>query len=167
LIEFGNRHFGEVAYGQVNNIVIRTIRKERNQEKFMVHFGTHPSQELADDPGDIVWRWFIFNGPHGNSFEWRRNIGGQSDLEALRKFIEEKSETIPDFKERAKRICRLALKKDDEQYIRKGIHILTILGNDEDMISVQKFVSSPNPKISNDAVCGLFERGIRIKKKKD
>jgi hypothetical protein len=132
----------------------------------MTHFGIHPKLELAEDPSDIVWRWFVQNGPHGNSFEWRRTTSIKSSVVILREFIEQHSQSVPNFKARAREIALKALKIDDELYIRKGIHVLTILGTDKDLEGLKEFVESKNKKISDDAKSGLFERGIKVKRKK-
>lgn len=125
----------------------------------MAYYGSHPSINNADDPSDPVWRWFILNGPHGEKFRWDREIPGfKKSLELLVEFIEERSTSIPDFKDRARLIALRAITMEDPTCVRKGIQVLTILGTDEDIEMIRNFLSHLDEDVKKDAKCCLFER---------
>ena len=67
--------------------VPQTVSAPVRQET-MAHYGTHP--RLVRDtppPNDIVWHWFVCNGPHGERFEWvlvpRVQLKKRLDIERL------------------------------------------------------------------------------------
>jgi len=131
----------------------------------MTKYGKHESLSLADDPADPVWRWFILNGPHGESFQWVRYKSLPkhlpNDLGYLTKFIEERSLLYPNFKEKARRISRICLQRSNSILIRTAIQVLTVIGTDEDMELVKDFLN--DEAAQNDAKCALFERGIKFR----
>jgi hypothetical protein len=133
----------------------------------MAHYGTHP--RLTRDrppPNDAVWHWFVCNGPHGERFEWVDAVlGAGGELRLLRKFISERSSAIPDFEAHARAIAVEALHSEDPVLVLKGIHVLTAVGTDEEMLLVKPLATAENPEISKHARTALFERGIKIKKK--
>jgi len=129
-------------------------------------YGKHEPLSLADKPDDPAWRWFILNGPHGERFKWDRNtpLPKEKDIQFLNKFIEERTESDPEFKSKIRDIALLVLERENAILIRTAIQVLTIVGSDEDMSLIQQFIESDNIDIQNDAKCALFERGIKIKK---
>ena len=131
----------------------------------MTLYGNHVNLNLADDPADSAWRWFILNGPHGERFKWVQYKQLPKDIEYLNKLIEEYAENIPDFKNKIRQIALVTLRRKNEILIRTAIQVLTIVGTDDDMNLIQPFISSENKDIQNDAKCALFERGIKTKRK--
>jgi hypothetical protein len=131
----------------------------------MALYGTHPSLKLAEDPTDPVWRWFILNGPHGERFKWERFGELPRDIEYLRKFIDERTISDPEFSERARIVALKALKSHNVVLTKTAIQVLTVLGTDDDMNIVRDFVGCENTDIDKEAKCALFERGIKIKRK--
>ena len=133
----------------------------------MATYGKHESLNLADDPADPVWRWFILNGPHGEGFQWVRHRPLPKhipdDLGHLAMFIEEKSLLYPAFKDRARQISLQCLFRENNVLIRTAIQVLTIVGTEEDMKLVKDFVHDEDVAIQNDAKCALFERGIKFR----
>jgi hypothetical protein len=131
-------------------------------------YGKHESLSLADKPDDPAWRWFILNGPHGERFKWNRNtsLPEEKDIQFLDNFIEERAGSDSEFKSKIRDIALLVLERGNPILIRTAIQVLTIVGSDEDMSLIQQFVESDNIDIQNDAKCALFERGIKIIKKR-
>ena len=128
----------------------------------MTSYGKHPSLRAASDPTDLVWHWFILNGPHGETFKWQKDVpNAPRDLEVLEKFIEENSRANANFRIRAREIALEALEMDDPVLIRKAIQVLTVVGTDEEMLSVARFLDHAVPTVSKDARTALFERRIR------
>ena len=128
----------------------------------MTSYGKHPSLRNAPDPADLVWNWFILNGPHGESFVWHKeHASAPRDLEILSDFIERNSETNPNFRSRAREVSLHALGMEDPALIRSGIQVLTVVGTDEDMNLIRPFLNHPNPAVVRDARSALFERRTR------
>jgi hypothetical protein len=128
----------------------------------MTSYGAHPSRRWIEDPGDPVWFWFVFNGPHGESFAWHRDSprsGGGLDL--LRKIVEEREALQPGFCESARRVAVKALNLPDAVMIRTAIQVLCIVGTDEDLESIRTLLTHELEAIRVDAQCCLFERGIQ------
>ena len=132
----------------------------------MALYGKHESLKLADDPSDSAWRWFILNGPHGEQFQWNRFGTLPKDIEYLEKFINEREDTELGFREKIREISLKSLDRDNIILIRTAIQVLTIVGNDDDIKLVVQFVEDENIDIQNDAKCALFERGIKLPKRK-
>jgi hypothetical protein len=132
----------------------------------MALYGRHESLKLADDPGDLAWMWFILNGPHGERFQWKRYGTLPSDIEMLGQFIDERSADDPEFRKKIRDISVSSLAKSNSVLIRTAIQVLTVVGDEEDMQVVQHFVDSEDLDIKNDAKCALFERGIKLTKRR-
>jgi hypothetical protein len=131
----------------------------------MTLYGKHESLKNADDPADLVWRWFILNGPHGERFQWvKYSSATPRDIDVLEEFIEERTKNDPDFKKKARNIALLCLKRHNTVLIRTAIQVLTVLGTDEEMGLVKSFLDYDDTGVQNDAKCALFERGIKTKK---
>ncbi len=131
-------------------------------------YGKHESLSIADKPDDPAWSWFILNGPHGERFKWDRNtpLPKEKNIEYLDKFIEEITENDPEFKIKIRDIALVALERENAILIRTAIQVLTIVGSSEDMTLIKQFLECDDMDIQNDAKCALFERGIKIKKKR-
>ena len=132
----------------------------------MAYYGNHPSLRRASPPpSDEVWHWFVCNGPHGESFEWTNPVlGPGGDLRLLREFISERSETIPHFEEFAREIAVESLQSDDGSLVLKGIHVLTAIGSDEEMLLLLPFTDDRRTRVATHARTALFERRIKTKK---
>jgi hypothetical protein len=132
----------------------------------MALYGRHESLKLADDQGDPAWRWFILNGPPGERFQWKRYGTLPSDIEMLEEFIDERGADDSEFRNKIRGISVSLLAKNNSVLIRTAIQVLTVVGNEEDMQLVQHFVDSEDLDVKNDARCALFERGIKLTKRK-
>jgi HEAT repeat protein len=117
---------------------------------------------LIPEPGDPVWQWFVFNGPHGQKFEWHRSHPRCSrDLDLLRQFIEERSAQIPDFTERARVVALHALALEDDVMVRTAIQVLCVVGTPEDLDLIVPLLRHRSRAVRSDAQACLFERGVR------
>jgi hypothetical protein len=126
-------------------------------------YGPHPSRHLIPEPGDPVWQWFVFNGPHGQKFEWHRSHPrSPRDLDLLREFIAERSTQIPDFTERARGVALRALTMRDAVMVRTAIQVLCVVGTAADMDLVVPLLKHRNALIQSDARACLFERGVCV-----
>lgn len=133
----------------------------------MAHYGTHPRLTRSTPAAsDAVWHWFVCNGPHGDTFKWVNPVlGTGGELQLLREFICERAAGLPNFVAHARAIAVESLQSDDPSLVMKGIHVLTAVGSDEEMMLVAPLATEANPDIAKHARAGLFERGIRIKGK--
>ena len=129
----------------------------------MNYYGRHPSLKRDTEPiDDSLWHWFICHGPHGERFSWHRTIAvAPRDIEYLEIFIEERNETDPSFKVKARQIALEALENDDPIMVCTGIQVLTIVGEDADFKIIKDLVSTSNKEIAKNAKCCLFERKIK------
>jgi len=130
----------------------------------MALYGTHPSLRLAEDPTDPVWRWFILNGPHGERFQWERFGDLPRDIEYLKEFIDERTAADPAFPQKARLIALKALESSNSVLVRTAIQVLTVLGTDDDMEVIKRYLEADSEEIIKDAKCSLFERGIKVKR---
>jgi hypothetical protein len=121
----------------------------------MSQYGTHPSRRWIEDPGDPVWFWFVFNGPHGERFEWQR------DVPTLRRFIEERDASSPGFTDSARSVALKAIQLPDVGMIRTALQVLCVVGTDEDLEVVRPLLQHAVDEVKVDARCCLFERRIR------
>jgi hypothetical protein len=126
----------------------------------MAQYGSHPSRRWIEDPGDPVWFWFVFNGPHGERFSWHRDITGRSSLDVLRDFIEEREASSSGFTDSARSVALKAIKLPDVVMIRTAIQVLCVVGTNEDLKVVKPLLKHTIDEIKVDAQCCLFERGI-------
>lgn len=133
----------------------------------MALYGNHPRlSRKTPASNDVVWHWFVCNGPHGERFQWVNPVhGAGGELRLLRKFISEHAAAIPDFEAQARAISIESLQSNDAVLVLKGIHVLTAVGTDEEMLLVMPLTDSENPEVAKHARTALFERGI--KKTKD
>ncbi len=128
----------------------------------MTQYGAHPSRRWIEDPGDPVWFWFVFNGPHGERFSWHRDIPrGASDLELLRDFIGERQASSSGFFDSVRAVALKAIRLPDVLMIRTAIQVLCVVGTDEDLEIIRPFLKHAVEEIKADARCCLFERGVR------
>ena len=132
----------------------------------MALYGAHPPLKLAEDPTDPVWSWFILNGPHGERFQWERYGELPRDIEYLRKFIDERAVSDPMFPQKARLVALKALESNHPVLVRTSIQVLTVLGTEEDMENIKAFLEAEDEEIAKDARCSLFERGIKVKRRR-
>jgi hypothetical protein len=126
-------------------------------------YGKHPRlSRKTPASNDVVWHWFVYNGPHGERFKWVDPIlGAGGELRLLREFINEQAAAIPDFEAHARAISIESLQSSDPVLVLKGIHVLAAIGKDEEMLLVVPLTDSDNPEVATHARTALFERGIK------
>lgn len=115
--------------------------------------------QLGGNPADPIWRWFLLNGPHGNSFSWsqtKKEPPGYTSLEHLREIVAEKTENDISFPSRARAIAQRAITAEDLDMIRRGIQILAVVGTKEDIKLIEPLISHQASAISKDAKACLF-----------
>lgn len=114
---------------------------------------------LGGDPTDEVWRWLATRGPHGNSFTWgqtRREPPGYVGVDHLRRIVEEFSQTIPDFSERACAVVRTALASEQPDLVRRAIQIAAVISCPSEMHMIRQLVVSPHGEVAADAKACIF-----------
>jgi hypothetical protein len=114
---------------------------------------------LGGDPTDEVWRWLVMRGPHGDSFTWgqtRQNPPGYVGVDHLRRIVEEFSQTIPDFSERARVIVHAALTSDQPELVRRAIQIAAVIGGPSEIHAVRQLANSPQAEVAADARACVF-----------
>jgi hypothetical protein len=129
----------------------------------VTNYGPHPPRRLIPEPGDPVWQWFVFNGPHGQKFEWHRSVPRvPGDLDLLRKFIAERDGQIAGFAERARQVALTALEIEDGVMVRTAIQVLCVVGATSDLDQIVPFLKHRSALVRADAQACLFERGVRV-----
>jgi hypothetical protein len=113
-----------------------------------------------------VWPWLIARGPHGPSFEWGQTPGTPHDfrcLELLRTAIAEQTAGDESFPSEIRNAALELLATDDSEFIRRGLQVLSVVGNKADNEFVKSFLEHPDANIRKDARASLFERGVKLK----
>lgn len=123
----------------------------------MAFYGKHPSFCRESPPSDdLVWRWFVAQGPHGLSFTWRK-----IEWERLRKVIEEYRDADEMFSEKARAIALEGLASDDPVLICKGLQVLSVLWNADDIDVIRERLSHPDEAVVQNARSCLFVNGLK------
>lgn len=115
---------------------------------------------LGGDPSDLVWHWFLFNGPHGQSFSWgatRNHPPGYIGLEHLKEIIAERSDADPSFIARAHAIAINSLGSVYPSLVRRAIQIIAVVGDVSDIEKIKALTTSENDLIKADAKACIFE----------
>lgn len=113
-----------------------------------------------------VWPWLITRGPHGPLFEWGQNPGGPRDfrcLELLRTSIAEQTADDESFPSEVRSAALELLATDDSEFIRRGLQVLSVVGNDGDHDFIESFLEHPDANVRKDAWASLFERGVKVR----
>jgi hypothetical protein len=123
-------------------------------------------ERLGGDVSSHVWRWFLRNGPHGNSFTWgqtRNQPPGYVGLEHLQRIVAGFAEKDKDFISKALRVAQSALASNDPGIVRRGIQVIGVVGGKEQLDDIKTLSSSLDPFIAEDARACLFELKRRIR----
>lgn len=113
-------------------------------------------RNLGGDPLNEVWRWFISNGPHGPNFTWgqtKNHPRGYVGVEHLQKIIIEKGEL---FSKEARNIALTALSSSDPNFIRRGIQIAAVTGDETELRKIIELTTHESESVVSDAKAGLF-----------
>lgn len=122
---------------------------------------------LGGDPTDEMWRWFLRNGPHGNSFTWSQARGkppGYVSVEHLQEIVAERMQIDPSFVARIKHIAELALSSTDQNFLCRAIQVASVVGSDAELKRLAPFTSHENSVVSGHARAGVFYLKKRLRK---
>ena len=118
---------------------------------------------LGGNPADEVWLWLVTRGPHGPSFTWsqRRNEApGYVAVEHLHDVTRELTSSIPDFRQRARQVVRLAMQSNLPDLARRAIQVAAVVGGSDELLQVKQLVASPDAAVASDAkACAFYLRG--------
>ncbi|WP_136525374.1 hypothetical protein [Geomonas ferrireducens] len=121
---------------------------------------------IGGDPSDILWEWFLHRGPHGSYFTWgqsRKSPPGYVGLEHLKTVIADFEDTEPGFSSRARNIAKSALNSIYPDIVRRGIQIISVVGNAEDFKDINELTVSSDPTVKADAKACVFELKTRLR----
>ena len=116
--------------------------------------------KIGGELADPVWQWFLQNGPHGSGFRWaptKQGPPGYSGLDHLRDIVAEKSANDPEFPERSYEIAIAAIGSGNLELIRRGIQILAVVGDRNDVDKIKSFTDHCVDVVANDAKACLYE----------
>jgi len=121
---------------------------------------------LGGDPTDLVWDWFLFRGPHGNSFTWsrtRKKPPGYIGLKHLKEIVAEFANNEPEFIRRAHAIAKAALLSVYPEIVRRGIQVIAVIGDISDFDKIEALTAHQDDSIQADAKACIFELKKLIK----
>lgn len=124
-------------------------------------------RRLGGDPTDEVWRWFLRNGPHGNSFTWSQTRGeppGYVGVEHLQSIVAERMQVDPSFVTRANHVAELALSSTDQNFLCRAIQVVSVVGSDSELKRLAPFTSHENSVVAAHARAGVFYLKRRLRK---
>lgn len=113
-----------------------------------------------------VWPWLLTRGPHGPLFEWGQNPGAPRDfrcLELLRRSIADLADGDESFPSEVRRAALELLTTTDSEFIRRGLQVLSIVGNERDDELIKSFLDHRDANVQKDARASLFERGVKVR----
>jgi hypothetical protein len=114
---------------------------------------------LGGDVGDLVWQWFVENGPHGPSFTWRqtrKEPPGYVGIEHLERIITENEGHDPGFRDRAKSVVQKALSSYDMNLLRRAIQVAAVVGDQTELQRLSELSQHENEKVAADARASEF-----------
>jgi len=123
-------------------------------------------RKVSGDPTDVVWRWFVLNGPHGTRFKWGPSKNGPPgfvELEFLERIVREKEEHDASFPERARAVVRAALSSPDPNFVRRALQVAAVVGGDAELKQVLDFTSHESDEIASDAKASAFHLKKRLR----
>lgn len=124
-------------------------------------------RRLGGDPTDEVWRWFLRNGPHGNSFTWSQTRGeppGYVGVEHLQSIVAERMQVDPSFVTRAKHVAELALSSTDQNFLCRAIQVASVVGSDNELKRLVPFSTHENSEVAAHARAAVFYLKRRLRK---
>jgi hypothetical protein len=115
---------------------------------------------LGDDPSTGEWHFVLERGPHGvPDFSWalaRGEPAGMTNYELLGDHISRVYAAHPDRLEALRRAARLALRSQNVHLLRKGIHLIAVIGGKNDLVAITDLMSHPHPQVAGDAKACRF-----------
>lgn len=123
-------------------------------------------RRLGGDPTDEVWRWFLRNGPHGNSFTWSQIRGeppGYVGVEHLQSIVSERVQVDPSFVTRARHVAELALSSTDQNFLCRAIQVASVVGADSELKHLAPFTTHENSAVAAHARAAVFHLKRRLR----
>ncbi len=116
-------------------------------------------RRLGGDPADDVWRWFLLEGPHGQSFTWsqvKSEPPGYVGWNHLQQIIAERAREDSEFVSRVASITRIALVSDHIEIVRRGLQVAGAIALLEVIPKVRELTTYPDTSVASDARACLF-----------
>lgn len=116
-------------------------------------------RRLGGDPTDESWRWFLRNGPHGESFTWGQTRGeppGYVGVEHLETIVAERMQIDPSFITRAIIVAEFALSSSNPNFLCRAIQVASVVGTDDELKRLAPFTSHENSVVAAHARAGVF-----------
>jgi len=132
----------------------------------MNHLDREEIEIIGGNSEDIIWRWFLKNGPHGNSFTWSQTRGepaGYVGIEHLQEIIEEKNKLEASFSESARHVVAMALKSNNPNFLRRAIQIAAVVGSEIELQEIAYLTKHENSKVAADARACAFQLKAKLK----
>lgn len=123
-------------------------------------------RRLGGDPTDETWRWFLRNGPHGNSFTWSQTRGespGYVGVEHLQAIVAERMQIDSSFVARANHVAELALSSTDQNFLCRAIQVTSVVGAESELKRLAPFSFHENPVVAAHARAGVFYLKKRLR----
>ncbi|MBK8016108.1 MAG: hypothetical protein IPK20_04900 [Betaproteobacteria bacterium] len=124
-------------------------------------------RRLGGDPTDELWRWFLRNGPHGNSFTWSQTRGeppGYVGVEHLQEIVADRMKGNPSFLTRANQITELALLSADPNFLCRAVQVAAVVGTEAQLKRIAPFTSHENSVVAGHARAAVFYLKRRLRK---
>jgi hypothetical protein len=124
-------------------------------------------RRLGGDPTDETWRWFLRNGPHGESFTWSQTRGeppGYVGVEHLQAIVAERMQTDPTFITRAMQVVGLAFSSTDRNFLCRAIQVASVIGTESELKRIAPFASHEDSVVAAHARAGVFYLKKRLRK---
>ena len=123
-------------------------------------------RRLGGDPTGEAWRWFLRNGPHGDSFTWSQTRGeppGYVGVVHLQAIVAERMRTDPSFVARATHVARLALSSTDQNFLCRAIQVASVVGTESELKRLAPFTSHENAVVAAHARAAMFYLKKRLR----
>lgn len=127
---------------------------------------TDEIRSLGGDPTDETWRWFLRNGPHGESFTWGQIRGeppGYVGVEHLEAIVAERMQVDPSFAARANHVSGLALSSTDQNFLCRAIQVASVVGTESELKRLALFTSHEDSVVAAHARAGVFYLKKRLR----
>lgn len=121
-------------------------------------------QRIGGNPADDVWWWFVNRGPHGSEFTWAQTKSsppGYVGLLHLQEIVAREEQAAPGFTARSRAVALSALQSSLPELIRRGLQVLAVVGDGDDIASAKGLTASDDSAVVADAKACIFELKMR------
>lgn len=116
--------------------------------------------QIGGDPADELWIWLVKRGPHGTSFTWgqaRNEPAGYVGICHLEEIAAERTESVPDFVERARSMVSVAVTSEVSELVRRAIQVAAVVGGKEELQLILRLTEHDDPEIAAEAkACSFY-----------